>query len=252
MLNAIIIDDDRDAIDCLALELDLYCPNQVNIVAKCRYPLEGLSAIRQHHADLVFVDIDMGTSMNGIDFIHAARAEGFDQLAFVIMTGHEEYAIEAFKQAVTHYLLKPWQKQDLLEAIRRAQEKKKNTKPTTQPLFAMATKHEGTIYLSHHEIAFFEAEGNYSNIHGVHSPKNSKNAIGCKFVKLISKQLKAIEMMVDNSTFFRVHHSYLVNLLFVEKYYDGKVFLKHYAESPIPVAKDRRTDFLQTIEAMRI
>jgi two-component system, LytTR family, response regulator len=251
MLNAILIDDSRDALDCLALELNLYCPNEVTVLAACKHPADGLSAIRKHHPDLVFVDIDMGSDMNGIELIQKAHAEGFDQVAFVIMTGHEEYAIEAFKQAATHYLLKPWQKHDLLEAIHRAQEKKKHTKHATKSLFTLVTKNEGKTYLPHHEIAFFEADGNYTNIHGISQPKHTKTADSGKFTKLISKQLRAIEEMVEGSTFFRVHHSYLVNLLFVEKYHDGKISLKHYAEHAIPVAKDRRTDFLQTIEELR-
>ena len=65
---------------------------------------------------------------------------------------------------------------------------------------------------------------------------------------LVSKTLKEIENNLINQNFFRIHHSYLINLNFLEKYYRGKsAYVIMEDGEQIPVSRNRKSDFLENI-----
>lgn len=70
---------------------------------------------------------------------------------------------------------------------------------------------EGYVFLYPHEIIWCQANGAYSTIY-----------YGAGKKLLLSKNLTELEPILHNSVFFRVHHSAIINLNKVIRYFRGK------------------------------
>lgn len=93
---------------------------------------DALQYMQSHNADIALLDINM-PDMNGM--MLAARLKEFQRnLAIIFLTGHAEYAVEAFSMHVSGYLLKPINMERLAAEIHHAAEiielKKTKTKNT--------------------------------------------------------------------------------------------------------------------------
>lgn len=94
----------------------------------------------------------------------------------------------------------------------------------------------GKEYLFIHatELKYIESEGSYSNFHLLDGQKI-----------LVSKNLKSIENLLDESIFIRVHNSIIVNILFVKKIYTVDNFqLELIDGSCVPMSRRRKKVFL--------
>jgi PAS domain S-box-containing protein len=93
---------------------------------------------------------------------------------------------------------------------------------------------DGLLYVNCGEILFCEASGNYTKIHSQDGKKY-----------LVSKSLQEYEKILANHNFFRIHNSYLVNLMAIKKYVrggGGYVILQNGIE--LTVSKRKRSGFL--------
>ena len=79
-MRAIIIDDEPDAVELLAIRLTQKCP-QIEVVATCTNSVKGVAAIIELRPDVVFLDIEM-PQMNGFQVLEAVEAIPF-ALVFV-------------------------------------------------------------------------------------------------------------------------------------------------------------------------
>ena len=77
-----IVDDEALARRGLALRIRQY--DDIDIVGEARNGREALSGIREHHPDIVFLDIQM-PGMNGFDVI---RELGADELPAIVFVTH--------------------------------------------------------------------------------------------------------------------------------------------------------------------
>ena len=68
-------------------------------------PGEALNAMKSRRADVAFLDIEMG-SMTGLELAEQMKRLQPD-LHIVFVTGHQQYAVQAFQLHATGYLLKP-------------------------------------------------------------------------------------------------------------------------------------------------
>lgn len=77
---------------------------------------EALEYILENDVDLVFLDIDMPI-MNGLELgKRIKQKKPFVHIIFV--TGYSEYSLDAFKIHATGYLVKPVDKEDVLDEVR--------------------------------------------------------------------------------------------------------------------------------------
>ena len=118
MIQAIIIDDEQNNIDNLAILLNKNCP-KVEIIATALTSEEGESIILKHNPDLVFLDIQM-PDRNGFDLIKSLQNISFE---IIFVTAFNQYGIQALKLSAIDYLLKPINITELKFAVQKAEQK---------------------------------------------------------------------------------------------------------------------------------
>lgn len=244
-MTAIIVDDEKHCRDVLGLLLQKHCPT-VNLLASCQDGQSAIDAIEMHHPDVVFLDIEM-PGMSGFEVLEASSFTNFE---VIFTTAYNEYAIKAIRHNALDYILKPIDKDELIQAVSRMQ----NVEPvkevsrvdnfveylTRQKMgdrIALPTS-DGLQILQSEEIWYCESEGGYTRFYLT----NGK-------VSLISKTLKEVEDVLEVKGFCRVHHSYLINLRYVQKYVrgDGGEVIMANGKN-IPVSRNKKQEFLNFLE----
>jgi len=128
VISALIIDDEQLARDELKYLLDSV--GDVEVVAQGTNGIEAVDLIEEHNPDLVFLDVQM-PGLDGFAVIQrlmernrqrAGRAPGKDaeplpQIVFA--TAYDQYAVRAFDVNAVDYLLKPFDRNRVLQAVER-------------------------------------------------------------------------------------------------------------------------------------
>ena len=132
-LSALIIDDEQLARDELKYLLDSV--GGVEVVAQGTNGIEAVDLIEEHHPDLVFLDVQM-PGLDGFAVIKRLKerseakartqpgdAEDLPQIIFA--TAYDQYAVRAFDVNAVDYLLKPFDRKRVEQAVERAVERAK-------------------------------------------------------------------------------------------------------------------------------
>jgi two-component system LytT family response regulator len=241
MLNAVIVDDEKKAIQILSWELSNF-EDQITVVATFTSTEKALIYLEENDIDCLFLDIEMPT-MDGFQFLQSLKSREF---AVVITTAYNEYAIKAFKNEAIDYLLKPIDTDDLeltISKIKKHSGRALNSNKLENVLLNFNKEiHEKKItintdgkliFLEPNEIIFIASDGNYSTIYTLDKRKI-----------LVTKKLKDIHALLPEDIFFRIHNSYIINLKKVKEYFktDGYVVLEN--KHKIPVSRQKKTEFL--------
>ena len=246
ILKAIIIDDEARSRKALQIALSDYCPS-VQIADIVETAEKGIAAIIKQKPDIVFLDVQM-PGMSGFDLLSHFPEIDFD---IVFITAHDHYAIKAIRFSALDYLLKPIQIDELMAAVKKAEEKKNNrhtnwqykslfenvrSSPNASGSIAVPTG-DGLLFVKKHDIIRCEAEGNYVLIYQAGKEK-----------MLITKTLGDIESMLDPKEFLRVHNSHLVNLAHIKKYVKGEGgYVIMSDNSTVDVSRRKKEDFMQML-----
>jgi two-component system LytT family response regulator/two-component system response regulator LytT len=122
-LSALIIDDEQLAREELAYLLDQV--GGVDVVAQGANGIETVELIEEHHPDMVFLDVQM-PGLDGFAVIQKLMdrrtksgdaAEPLPQIVFA--TAYDQYAVRAFDVNAVDYLLKPFDRTRVEQAVER-------------------------------------------------------------------------------------------------------------------------------------
>ncbi len=113
MISAIVVDDERPALDKLVKMLKNSGLAEVK-GEFCR-PLEALEFLRSNRVDVVFLDIEM-PDMDGIE-LSSRIIDLQGEIAVVFVTAYNQYAVEAFSLNALDYLMKPVSPERLGETL---------------------------------------------------------------------------------------------------------------------------------------
>ncbi len=215
-LNTIIVEDEETSRDILKNYINKYCPN-VAVLGEAANVEEALVLIRNNELDLVFLDVEMPYG-NAFDLLDKVGDRTFET---VFVTAYDHYAIEALNAHATYYLMKPISIDELIKAVDYVVEIKTKENalqdevlvPKTNGVIGKITipQQNGFEVLETADILYCKADDNYTEIY----LNNNKR-------KLVSKTLKYFEEILKDSSFARVHKSFLVNVNEVTKYRKGK------------------------------
>jgi two-component system, LytTR family, response regulator len=205
-IRAIIIEDEE-----LGRELiKNYLKDQshIDIVSECENGFEGIKIIQELKPDLVFLDIQM-PKLNGFEMLEILD----ERPEIIFTTAYNQYAIQAFEQNAVDYLMKPFSKERLLDAIKKAEQRmltnnlnhEKINKLIQHPLDEMiervVVKSNSKIsVIPVEKIIYLEAEDDYVMVY-TRDGKHLKQAT-----------MKYFEEHLDPKDFMRVHRSYIVRI----------------------------------------
>jgi two-component system LytT family response regulator len=246
MIRAIIIDDEKNAVDVLKIQLEQYCEG-IELVATCQGGKEGIEAIRSYRPDLVFLDIEM-PHINGFDVILATRQFNYN---VIFTTAYDQFAIKAFKFSAVDYLLKPIDIQELQDAVERFKKnagdhslqvklellmQHMNSRQNSSKKIALPTGNELQL-VDTHDIIRVESDGNYAHIF----------LSGGKRITL-SKTLKDVEESIKGMPFFRIHQSHLINIDHIDKVTKGEsAYIVMRGGTLITISRSKKEEFFDLI-----
>ena len=243
VLKALLIDDEAGNIIALKELIKEYCPT-VRICGTANNIDDGYDLIMINKPDIVFLDIEMPRG-NGFDLLDRISDINFE---IIFVTAFDDYAIKAFKYSAIHYILKPISAAALQEAVNRAAEKnidKKNNERISLLLQNLRqedqTLHKislptinGLSFEDVNSIIYLKAEGSYTR---VFTQKNKG--------ELISRSLRGFEDILPLSVFCRIHHSYIINMNFVNRYFKGRGgYVEMSDGTEIEVSVRKKEEFL--------
>jgi two-component system, LytTR family, response regulator len=245
MITAIIIDDEAKGRLALREKLSTYCP-QIKLLAEATNGQEALMLIQHHKPQLIFLDIEM-PRMNGFEMLNELVEKNFH---IIFTTAYDQYAIKAIKYAAFDYLLKPIDIEELKTAIEKIDTKETNQTKKQVELLQQNMQHpkkqlnklaiptlEGLLFYDINDIVHLEANSNYTNIYLANKTKITA-----------SKTLKEFEELLPGDTFFRTHHSYLINLNYIKRYIKGdggQIELQN--GNFVDVSRRKKEEFLKAI-----
>lgn len=242
MINAIIIEDEKDGQLFLQSLLQKLCPH-VQIIGMAESVVDGYDLIQDLQPQLVFLDVQLSGG-TGFDLL-----ERFTHFPFkvIFITAYKEFALRAIKFSALDYLLKPIDPLELVEAVAKAQTLESQLSglktlmtnlQSTNGFTRIAIPSESMVkYVEIAAILRCRAEGNYTWCYLADE------------TKIIStKLLKEYEEVLRDHAFFRVHRSHLINLKRVREYRRQQQDLVILEDgTKIEVSRNKKTDFLKAM-----
>lgn len=233
-LKVAIVDDELHCIETLKYDLEHSFTDKVDVLFECDNSVKCVENLKSIKPDVLFIDIEM-PGLNGFELLKVIEPRN---TKIVFTTAHARHAIEAIDFKPEAYLLKPIDVSDLEIVIDKllTQKRPSSDKGISDKLAISTT--EDIELVKHTDIVYARASNNYTEIHT--SDGN---------VKLISKTLKFVSAQLPDTTFFRVHKSYLINLNHIQKYRksDGGMLIMS-DETEIPVSSDKKEELLLLIQ----
>ncbi len=250
MIRTIIIDDEQHCIDRLKRLLQENCSLFTELVGTFSSFEEGVFAIKKLKPDLLFLDVQL-QDKTGFELLKKLDEINFE---VIFTTAHEKYAVQAFKFSAIDYLLKPVDVEDLIQAIKKLQQKisreevskkfdalfynLKNMQSTAKRIMVPTIK--GFEFLPVQNIVRCQSDINYTIIFLKDKQKIT-----------VAKTLKEFEELLVDHNFFRIHNSHLVNLSCIKSYNKGKggtVTMTDNTE--VEVSTRRKDDFIKRLEKL--
>ena len=241
-VRAILIDDEPFCTAGLEIDLKETCPN-VEVIASCNTAKEGLKQIKALKPDVVFLDIEMPW-MNGFELVELLQPIGFE---IIFITAYDQFAVKAFRLSAIDYLMKPVERDLLIEAVSRLQGRKfnhnvqrdkvdqllKNIKePVASNPKISVPNSDGLDLIPVQNIIYCQASSSYTEIVMMDGTK-----------KLVSRVLKDIAYQLGSFDFLRIHQTYLINMDHLKSYHrsDGG-FVEMINGDQIAVARARKQE----------
>src|ERR1700750_395720 len=119
-ISAVIVDDEQLARDELTFLLKDV--GDVNVVAQGKNGVEAVHLIREHNPDLVFLDVQM-PGLDGFGVIKKLLDKKVALPKIVFATAYDQYAVKAFEVNAIDYLLKPFDRKRVAQAIEKVRHK---------------------------------------------------------------------------------------------------------------------------------
>ncbi len=245
MITAIIVDDEPDCCESLALLLERYCP-QVKVLDICYSAESAQQSIKEYAPQILFLDIEM-PFMNGFELLEKSGDINFE---LIFTTSYDQYAIKAIRFSALDYLLKPIDREELQKAVQKSAQRNRHPLPQQLDMLLHKLKHpsipvskiaiptmEGFQLLSAESIISCESESNYTHLF----LKDKRKIIA-------SRNLKEMEEMLEDYPFIRVHHSHVININEVDRYIKGEGgYLVMSDGSTINVSRSRKDLLLKRL-----
>jgi len=247
MIKAVLVDDDPKNITILKTLLQELHLN-IEVTGEANNAEEAGRLIPLLNPQLVFLDIEMPFG-NAFDLLDKLMPVNFE---IIFITAFDEYSLKAFRYSALDYLLKPVDIDDLRLAVERAEKRieLKNINGQLSNLLFNLDKPglsiakiaipvtEGFDFIAINEIICCESKNNCTIVY---------IQTGQKYT--CTRTIKDYEDLLPGNLFFRIHHSYIVNINFIRKFFkDGRGgYVELLDGTTFPVAYRRKDEFLSRL-----
>lgn len=256
MINALIVDDEELARENLAMLLESYCPS-IRVTGKAKNKEEAKAKIEALNPQVVFLDICMPSGIEGLTLLDEIPNPNF---IVVFVTAFKEYAIKAFNANAVHYLLKPIDIEELIDAgkkiekrlghLKNNREQKEVYQETIKEVSEAIktgvqdkltiTHSKGIKIINQKDIVYLQADNNCTILHFKDGTKYTD-----------TRTLKTYENLLSDAIFFRTHKSFIINLNDLKELVtsDGSYALLTNGKE-IPIARSKSKTFRSILKAL--
>ena len=205
-LRTIIVEDEELARNLM--KSFLKSNEKIEVIAECENGFEGIKVINELKPDLVFLDIQM-PKITGFEMLELLEHK--PQIIFA--TAYDEYALKAFEFNAADYLLKPYSKERLFEAVDKVAAKiekegnisdvaeKVSNFPREEFLDRIVVKDRHKIHIIPvDQVRYIESMDDYVMIY----TKTGRH--------IKQKTMKYFEAALNPKNYTRIHRSYIVKV----------------------------------------
>ncbi|MDZ4824517.1 MAG: LytTR family DNA-binding domain-containing protein [Flavobacteriales bacterium] len=219
MYRTIIVDDEQAQQKLMQKMLQTASP-LYEVVTVCSGVKEAAEQIPARSPDLVFLDVNM-PPYTAFDLLEMLPKIDFE---IIFCTAFADYAVKAFKVAAVDYLLKPFGKDELEQALRKFEEKYKLRRPqphmnsllknvrgnlTDEKTIALPTP-LGYEFVTTPEIIYCESVKNFTNFFLTSGQQ-----------LVVSRSSKECDELLKDFGFVRIHQQYIINPRHIKTYVKG-------------------------------
>ncbi len=250
-LTAVIIDDEQLARDELAFLLKEL--GDVQVVALGKNGLDAIHLIREHSPDLVFLDVQM-PGLDGFGVIKKLLDKKYLLPNIVFATAFDQYAVKAFEVNAVDYLLKPFDKKRVAQAVLKARTRMDTASSSNEKLETLVKMLESQqtptskiliksvgrmLLVNQKDICHASIEEGIISI----VTSGSAGIDGHSNCRTLEELLESL----DPNMFWRAHRSYLVNINHIREVvpwfkssYQLRMDDKKQTEIPVSRAQTKR------------
>ena len=186
----------------------------LDVIGEAGDGFEAAESIRRLKPDLVFLDVQM-PGLDGFGVLEALSPEEIPAVVFV--TAFDQYAVRAFEAQAVDYLMKPFSRDRVEEAVRRVRElvKGKSLEDFRESIARIVEKIRRDR--SYPEWVLLKAEGKnvfvkVRDIDWIESSRNNVRIHVGQNLYLLHETTTAIASRLDPKRFLRIHRSAIVNI----------------------------------------
>lgn len=247
-LSVVIVDDEQLARDELAYLLQ--DTEDLDVVAQGKNGLEAVNLIKEFDPDIVFLDVQM-PGLDGFGVIKKLLEKKHPLPQVVFATAFDQYAVKAFEVNAVDYVLKPFDKKRVHQAVEKARKNLQPTESSNDRLDALVKmlesqktqlgkillKANGRLFLvDQKDICFAEIEDGVITV----VAQNMEGQSNCR-------TLEELMTSLDQSMFWRAHRSFLVNINRIKEVvpwfkssYQVRMDDRKHTEIPVSRAQTKR------------
>jgi two-component system LytT family response regulator len=195
--------------------------------------------LRDASFDLIILDTDIVSGGNVFELLEPYMSI-IDDHELIVVSSSTAFIADSFRFSAIDYILKPVGFSEMVVAIERAKANVEIRQSMVNNSYFLAREPVKIIaipsisevkILPVSTIVYLEAEGKYTTFHTM----DNKAIVS-------SRNLGSYEKLLVNNNFFRIHHSYIVNVdLACNIYKKDGVYLEIINKKYLPISK-RKTD----------
>ncbi len=236
VIACLVIDDEPPALRILIDFIDSL--PYLKLVAACQNAIDALQQIRDHHIDLLFLDIQMPQIL-GTDFIRSLPSPP----KVIFTTAYRKYAVDGFDLNAVDYLLKPISFDRFLRAVNKVMDIHSGSVPASQVInaksnsafqeYIMVRAERRNVKLEWKDIIYIESLKDYLKL-----VLDSKSWV-------TKMPIQNIEKVLPPDIFIRVHRSFIVNITKVSGFSNGLLAISGLQ---LPVSRTYRLSLVKALE----
>lgn len=259
-ITALIVDDEELAREELKYLLD--DAMDVDVLAEGKNGVEAVDLIRTHHPDVVFLDVQM-PGLDGFAVLKKLLelGEGDHLPQIIFATAFDQYAVRAFDVNAIDYLLKPFDKARVLQAVERARLRLQEQNAEARPAAAADLRVDALLKLIEQQQVPRGHSGKIvlqsgSRLLLIDQKDICYASIDDGVISVVTptiegqskcRTLEELFDLLDPAVFWRAHRSYLVNINHIREVvpwfkstYQLRMADKKQTEIPVSRAQTRR------------